>query len=317
MFSGELGVRIFFVISGFVITRLLILEEQKYSSISVRGFYIRRLFRILPVFYCFVLAVSIFSWLGWTPVTGFEQLSATLFFHDGRFTFQDWFLGHSWSLAVEEQFYIVFPLFWLLAPARRRAMLLVGSLTVFLAWSVFFQFGIGDHIISEPAIVGFSCINVGVLLAVFEPRVLGIAARLPGWLGIVVFVLLFAHPMPHNRLGAGAYAVAAPFGLGLMLMSSVARKGWLSAALKRPLIQWCGLVSYSAYLWQQIFLGATGFYGGSAAARVFHWIAPLIPLIAGVSFYWIERPCTRLGRRLALRTRAGDDVDAAHETAAT
>ena len=94
MFSGELGVRIFFVISGFVITRLLILEEQKYSSISVRGFYIRRLFRILPVFYCFVLAVSIFSWLGWTPVTGFEQLSATLFFHDRQFTFQDWFLGH-------------------------------------------------------------------------------------------------------------------------------------------------------------------------------------------------------------------------------
>ena len=308
IFSGELGVRIFFVISGFVITRLLILEEQKYGSISMRGFYLRRLFRILPVFYCFVLAVSIFSWLGWTPVTRLEQLAAALFFHDWQFYFADWFLGHSWSLAVEEQFYIAFPLFWLLAPARRRPMLLVGTLAVLLAWSVFIQFGIADQFLSGTAIVGFSCINVGVLLAVFESRVLEMAARLPAWVGIGILLVLFLHPMAHNRVADCVYAVAAPFALGLMLMSSVARKGWLSMALKRPAIQWCGLVSYSAYLWQQLFLGAAGSYGGSAAARVFHWMAPLIPLVACVSFYWIERPCTRLGRRLALRLRARDVV---------
>ena len=316
-YSGELGVRIFFVISGFVITRLLVLEERKYGSISLGGFYIRRVFRILPVFYCYVLAVSIFSWLGWTPVTRFEQLSATLFFHDGQFYLPDWFLGHSWSLAVEEQFYIVFPLFWMLVPGRRRPMLLAGTLAVFLVWSVFFQFGLGDRFLSEPAIVGFSCINVGALLAVFEPRVLEVAARLPSLLGIGVFALLFVHPVPHNRLGEGVYAVTAPFALGLMLMCSVAGKGWLSAALKRPAIQWCGLVSYSAYLWQQLFLGATASYGGSATGRVFHFLLPLMPLIAGASFYWIERPCTRLGRKLALRWGGRETAIVTPEAAAT
>jgi peptidoglycan/LPS O-acetylase OafA/YrhL len=301
MYSGELGVRIFFVISGFVITRLLILEERKYGSISVRGFYVRRLFRILPVFYCYVLAVSIFSWLGWTPVTRFEQFSAALFFHDWQFYFQDWFLGHSWSLAVEEQFYIVFPLFWLLAPARWRPILLVGTLAAFLAWSVFFQFGIGDQFLSVTAIAGFSCIHVGALLAVFEPRVMKMAARVPGWLGIGILLVLFVHPVPHNRLAESLYGVAAPFALGLTLMCSVAGKGWLSAALTRPAIQGCGLVSYSAYLWQQLFLGAAGSYGNPGAGRAFHFSALLLPVVAGASFYWIEGPCTRFGRRLAMR----------------
>ena len=111
--------------------------------------------------------------------------------------------------------------------------------------------------------------------------------------------------------------MTAPFALGLMLMCSVAGKGWLSAALKRPAIQWCGLVSYSAYLWQQFFLGATASYGGSATGRVFHFLLPLMPLIAGASFYWIERPCTRLGRKLALRWGGRETAIVTPEAAAT
>ena len=80
--AGTQGVQIFFVVSGFVITRLLLLEEKQFGSISLKGFYIRRCFRILPVFYAVIAATSLLSRLGWTPVTRLTQMGALFFFHD-------------------------------------------------------------------------------------------------------------------------------------------------------------------------------------------------------------------------------------------
>lgn len=298
---GELGVQIFFVISGFVITRLLIAEEREQGSVSLKGFYTRRLFRILPVYYFYLLVVSIFSWAGWTPVSGIEKIVSVFFLYDTKIVSNGWFAGHSWSLAVEEQFYIVFPIFWVLSPPKRRATVLFLTLAAFLTWTAFSQWGYGANLISRSSIIGFSCINVGALLAIFEPRAIRFSAGLPSLAIFLVSALLFIHPVSTSTLASGLYSVCVPFGIALMLMYSIGHTGWISSALKHPVILWCGLISYSAYLWQEVFTGAADSYGSPGAAKVFHFMVPLIPLVAGVSFYCIERPCTRLGRRLSAR----------------
>lgn len=318
-YAGDFGVRIFFVVSGFVITRLLILEERKFGSISLKGFYTRRLFRIVPVFYCYLLTVSILSWLGWTPVSNGGDLAAGLFLYDVRrlFNLHDWFVGHSWSLAVEEQFYITFPFFWMLSSRRIRTAVLLGTLAIFLAAGVLAEWGLAGNLFSHAAIVGFSCINVGALAAIFEGRVLRLASKPSSAAVFSIFLVLLVHPVSNSKIGESLYCLVVPFGIALVLMHTVARQGWLSSFLKLPAVQWCGLISYSAYLWQELFTGSTNVYGGPVAGRVFHLLLLLLPLIAAGSFYWIERPCTRFGRKLTMRIRAREAMDASRETAAT
>ena len=299
--TGELGVQIFFVISGFVITRLLLAEERERGSISLKGFYTRRFFRIVPVYYFFLLVVSILSWPGWIPESWPGRLAALLFLRDTKLVPEDWFLGHSWSLAVEEQFYIAFPFLWILWPSRRRGTFLFGTLAIFLAWRLLAHLGIVTGVMGRSAISGFCCINIGALLAIFAPKVLRYSSRLPSLPVLMIAALLFLHPAPQSGLLDSLYSVLAPFGVALMLTHSIGRKTWVSSLLKTRAIQWLGLVSYSAYLWQELFVGAPSAYGSPIAAQIFHWMLPLIPLIAALSFYWIERPCTRFGRKVATR----------------
>lgn len=122
-FAGDLGVRTFFVISGFVITKLFIEEERQSDSISVKGFYIRRVFRIIPVFYLFLLAIALLGIFHVLPGTVKDVMGSALFLRDTKLMGSDWFTGHAWSSAVEEQFYLVFPLFWILCrkPWRKRS----------------------------------------------------------------------------------------------------------------------------------------------------------------------------------------------------
>ncbi|OCX54555.1 hypothetical protein BEL04_09980 [Mucilaginibacter sp. PPCGB 2223] len=104
--GGVLGVYIFFVISGFLITTLLLKEKVKTGTISLRNFYIRRGLRILPVAYLYLFTLFIMHIFFGLKVAPIEFAGCLLFlgyFHTGVYT------GHFWSLSVEEQFYIVFP----------------------------------------------------------------------------------------------------------------------------------------------------------------------------------------------------------------
>jgi peptidoglycan/LPS O-acetylase OafA/YrhL len=108
---GNLGVEIFFVLSGFLITTLLLRELAKTGTVSLRGFYRRRARRILPAFYVFwVVAVAVEVYHKHPLSTG--QLAATLFYFNNYYHGAP-FIGHAWSLAVEEQFYLLWPVLFL------------------------------------------------------------------------------------------------------------------------------------------------------------------------------------------------------------
>lgn len=110
--SGLIGVQIFFCISGFVICRGMMREFQESGRVSMRGFYIRRAYRILPALTAYILSVAVLVSLGVFDLTVFQFMKAGAFLCN----FPEfgpscsWALGHTWSLAYEEQFYLVFPL---------------------------------------------------------------------------------------------------------------------------------------------------------------------------------------------------------------
>ena len=110
--NGGLGVNIFFVISGFLITTLCLKEQNSTGTISLKSFYIRRILRIFPVAYLYVLVIFILDYFFHLQIAWFQYLGAMFYLMNlnyFRATQFSWFLGHYWSLASEEQFYLIFP----------------------------------------------------------------------------------------------------------------------------------------------------------------------------------------------------------------
>lgn len=285
--GGFVGVDVFFVISGFLITGLLVREWQRTGTISFGGFYRRRVKRILPVS-LLVLAVSLFaSWLLFAgprfASTAVDSLWAALFSANWRFLFQgnDYFqadgpvspLRHYWSLAVEEQFYFVWP--WILLGALiwcgRRGLSNLSSLrfasgvitaltVVSLAWALF-------ESSTNPGAAYFSSfsraweLGVGAMLAFAAP----VCGRIPdalrpvlgnlGLLGILLSVFLIspgdAFPAPGALLPVLATAMVIAAGSG-------GRQRFLTP-LTNPVSRYLGDISFSLYLWHFpviVFLGA-------------------------------------------------------------
>jgi peptidoglycan/LPS O-acetylase OafA/YrhL len=130
--SGNLGVRIFFVISGYLITSLLLAEHARTGTVSLRRFYFRRACRIMPAFYVFLGAMALAAALHLVPMSHAALLRAATY--SSNYLGTGWTLGHSWSLAVEEQFYLLWPSLIVLLGVRRS---FIGAALVLLMSPLF------------------------------------------------------------------------------------------------------------------------------------------------------------------------------------
>jgi peptidoglycan/LPS O-acetylase OafA/YrhL len=125
---GPFGVRIFFAISGFLITSLLLYEKNKRGEISLSAFYKRRALRILPVYYFYILTVLVLDrFVGPTSIAPSSFFGAATFttrlwgdWRHNDFPSSDWPLFHTWSLSVEEQFYLLWPIVLCLLTSRHK-----------------------------------------------------------------------------------------------------------------------------------------------------------------------------------------------------
>ncbi len=149
---GNLGVRVFFVISGFLITTLLVREWSDTGRISLTNFYLRRLFRIFPACYLFLSVMAIISATGYIELRPHDLLCGFTYTMNNHVD-RSWYVGHLWSLSVEEQFYILWPVVlyftgirtglrvalgvFLAAPLFRIGMLLLFPSTQFLIGTFF------------------------------------------------------------------------------------------------------------------------------------------------------------------------------------
>jgi len=124
---GHLGVLVFFVISGFLITTLLVREREKTGTISLQQFYLRRALRIFPAFYVLILVLLVGTLLGRVHLTG-RDFAFAMTYTVNYDPSHPWQIGHLWSLSIEEQFYLLWPLALLVLRERRGLVLAVAAI---------------------------------------------------------------------------------------------------------------------------------------------------------------------------------------------
>jgi peptidoglycan/LPS O-acetylase OafA/YrhL len=300
--SGALGVRVFFAISGFLITTLLLGEHESRGTISLRRFYFRRTLRILPPYYVFLAVVMLAVASGTVTLAPGDALRAWTFTMNFGALHASWTLVHSWSLSIEEQFYLLWPGVLLLAGPRRARGLLVGVMVAVSAWRAAGYFGaitIGEE--AQYAFKGVAdWLAAGALLALTRRS---LHAR--SW-----YARALAHPFfPVVVLAVAAagwtgvgYWRRAELLMPVAIVGTVLLLDWAMThpahVLARPLnwvpVAWLGQLSYSLYLWQQPFLteGAAHVWERAPFNLAFALLA------AVASYYLVERPSLRWRARI-------------------
>jgi peptidoglycan/LPS O-acetylase OafA/YrhL len=319
--NGDLGVLIFFVLSGYLITDLLQTEWKATGRVRLMAFYARRALRIWPAFYGYLIVVALFAAAGLIDVNvrqlGYAAvhlwnysellgLGPTNALHpDGV-----WYLGHFWTLALEEQFYWFWPplLIFILRRGDTRllaclilAVPLVRMASYFAVPSLRAQTEMMLH-------TGIDPILMGGLVAFEKERLAALLNRLPHNTLIVsalFAVLLFAVPVVEHKLGgywSATYGrtIESALAGSVILALSVKREFWLARLLRMRAFVFVGTISFSLYLWQQIF-----FDPGSPVGWRFPLCVAGAFAAATLSYLLIERPFLRIKDALGETRRRG------------
>ncbi len=311
--NGDLGVNIFFVISGFLITGLLIREEERNGSIAIGRFYVRRAFRIWPAYYVLIGVVALLAAAKLVPTTASDFWAASLFLWNYFGGSGDqWTLAHTWSLAVEEQFYLLWPLTLAYASGlvtRRRIAVAIIIVSPFIRLVTYvalpsLRSRIPTMLHTRADTLMFGCF-LALLLA--DPGLRSIVERgvARGLHWIALPVIFIVTPLLTLRFH-GAYTIIAGRSLdGVAIACIVAwvvmrPQGRTGRFLNSPLAVQVGVRSYSLYLWQQLF--ARGIPGLPGVPLVIRLLALLV--VAEASYRLVERPMLRLRQQDEIRRLA-------------
>jgi peptidoglycan/LPS O-acetylase OafA/YrhL len=287
---GELGVRVFFVISGYLITSILVHELDKRQTISLPKFYFRRTLRLFPAFYVYVATIVLLQSFGMLRLERGDLLHAltyTVNYHRAR---------------VEEQFYFGWPALLLLL-GRRRALWLAAA---FVAAGTFIRIGSWFAFPADRAGIGETFPTVGDAIAL--GCVLGGARRWleaqSSWRRLLstpwaligpALVIAAYSTWPWQRVSFVVQPTAIDLGIVLCIAWCVgngdSRVGKLLNA--RPMVI-VGIGSYSIYLWQQLFLKADGDW----PIQRFPFNVVALSVAAALSYFLVEKPFLRLRERL-------------------
>jgi peptidoglycan/LPS O-acetylase OafA/YrhL len=297
-FSGGLGVGIFFVLSGFLITILLLREETAAGDVSLGSFYIRRAFRILPPY---LLALAAYLVVGMIP----SQHELRTKFLNGLPYFlslrNEYIPGalpvaftHSWSLSVEEKFYFVWPLLffvllrhlksrWAVVPITLAPLLLSTRTSLPVAYF---------------SLLTGCCVALALhTMRRHQESLLLQARRIPASLVYLVWVLSYLASL------RAEFRVSFILCTAVVLPLLLLRQTWLSRALGANACTWVGKRTYSMYLFHAFCLTATeGKLNPTTVARYFAviGISFLLSLaVASVVYVVLERPAISWGRKLA------------------
>jgi peptidoglycan/LPS O-acetylase OafA/YrhL len=294
---SEFGVRVFFVISGYLITSILLKEFQTTGTISLSRFYIRRTLRLFPASYFLIVVVACLAAKHWLKLEHWDLLFAATYTMDFYNT-RGWPLGHLWSLAVEEQFYLLWPLmflhlqprraitllWWVLAacPVLRLLSLYAGPASNFLVWS-------------DALATGCLLMLLGHEFAVKQWWLRLITSR---FFFLVPLVAIAANYTPSTKLTWLFSETIMNMCIALCVAWVVRNQGTTSnKILNAPAVVFLGVLSYSLYLWQQLFLDR---YSASPYCR-FPLNVFLALLAAMASYLLIEVPVLRI--RASLESR--------------
>lgn len=290
LLPGNFGVRVFFVISGYLITGILYSEYTKTGTISLRRFYFRRSLRLFPAAWVFIAGNAILAYFGLLQLNKYDLLAAFTYtsnYYDGR----SYTMGHLWSLAVEEQFYLIWPfVFLFLGPLR--------SVT-FLKWLL--VIGPILRLLSPYAGVAFNFViyadslGTGCLLALCRPQLENspLYKRLftPGWVITASLLAFLTNYISSTKLMWLAGETFMNCCIALVVHWTIVN----STSAAGRFLNWTpltaiGVLSYSLYLWQQPY----STFGMKNVLSVFPLNLVLMFATTIVSYLVIETPFLQL-----------------------
>jgi peptidoglycan/LPS O-acetylase OafA/YrhL len=321
---GGVGVQLFFAISGLLITTRILEEEKLRGHFDLRGFYIRRLFRIQPAAYAYLAVIGLLMllgilhqpWIYWWGAVGFFE---NFLFKGISHIPESFFVGHFWSLAVEEHFYILLSLF-LFFVHKRRVVWLAAATFVLFAINHYAQIhGLYDGMATgRRTYWQLQNLTLPATMAValqFGPVREFVRKWLHPWTAaLYTIALVVLHRWMYSRHHADAFTLfgfaseagfVATYCFAVWVLSTMTHgESFATRVLEIRWLRWIGRISYSLYLWHVLFFfqaepatGVTNPVLVALSGRVVKFVAALAVAVA--SYYLLEKPCMRLGHRLA------------------
>ena len=289
--SGSVGVDVFFALSGILITKLLLDENERTGRINLKAFYIRRSFRVVLPCYGYLAVIALFSVLH----TKLEFLSGIFFFRnylnpgDGSF-----YTAHLWSLAVEEHFYLLWPIVLVAVTVKYGQQVAMWGTVACGLWRLisyhYFPTLFGNVIELWRTDYRLDSLLWGCAFGFVLHRAESLKRVLPL---IVIYVASVGFNSPTNRL-------LLPILLPLFIVVTATHSHWvLSRLLDSAPMKWIGKISYSLYVWQMVFLVQTTH--SELWWQRFPFNIIMAFLTATLSNYFVEIPLQRIGHRLAER----------------
>jgi peptidoglycan/LPS O-acetylase OafA/YrhL len=297
---AQSGVLLFFVLSGFLITGLLYRERQQTADIRFRHFYLRRILRLAPALFLFILAVVILmSWRRIADVAPLEILECV--FYSRNLVGHSMTLGHIWSLSLEEQFYLVWPLTFCLLPLRRMVLSIAAVCGAFAIWRgaaiALHLFPYDQGYFYVRPYFRFDSILIGALLLAFFYQSAPVYEKLKtlanGFSTLTVSLIWTLWALAAESVFPAIYItveeVLAVILLGKVLLTSGDQ---ISGLLRSRTLTYIGAISYPLYLWQQLFVTADNPSWGPLRQFPLALILPF--LIAAISYRLVEKPALQL-----------------------
>ncbi len=312
---GLLGVRLFFVLSGFLITHLLLKEAEKNGRVSLKSFYIRRALRIFPVYFIYLGVLGVLCLFGLYH-DGSSSWFGVLTFTRNIFGKAPSLTTHFWSLAVEEQFYLVWPalivglILWrrfktafclllipvLMCPLERMAGMNMGTNgslfgRIFGEWSILAYADslavgcLGAFLIRK---IDYTLKPFSASLMLVLAMVVIIVGEWCRWTGCL-------HNKALDSFIPGVQALAVMLAMWISIFHTT---GLSHRILNWASVEWLGVLSYSLYVWHALFLSVNS---GSKLGQYwfYDWRIWWLPAVATAifSYYCIERPILKLKQK--------------------
>lgn len=306
--GGFVGVDVFFVISGYLITNLLLVELEETGRISVLGFYERRARRLIPALFLMLFIVSILAGLVLLPALlvefGVNAAASAVFLSNVTLWLQGGYFGgpsetnallHTWSLAVEEQYYILVPpALWLAWSLGRRyavlTLILVSIVASLIVAELMTKYEATANYYLLPSRAWELMIGAFAAFVWANGRRVPVGFRDPlGWLGLTLIagsVVFINEDMPFP----GVWAIPPTVGTALLLISA-GPGTWIGRLLMLRVFVFFGLISYSLYLWHQPLLALYRVqFGSDVRAAGLASMVVVSVVVAWISWRFVERP---------------------------
>lgn len=297
IFNADFGVKIFFVLSGFLITTLLIDEHRTFGGVNIAHFMMRRALRILPLYYLvIVFAVTLrYFYITYVNVESVVYGSLLIYNYMPRDKMVHFF-AHLWSLAVEEQFYVLWPLVFASLARSKRALPVAAFATIGLCW-LRMRTGYGEEELTRfpnqwtiPAIYP---IMIGCVVAIVVNGGATWLATVPSIAlsSVLIFSPLFIAMTPEMEI-AHTFGIA-----GLIAWVYLNQQSRVPRLMDWGPIGYAGKISYGLYMWQGMLTG-NGTYRATPGWPPDVYTGALLTIpVAIISFHFFERPISRLRKR--------------------